>query len=228
MADKKDIMPLDMPDVPEFKGLRLEPLEVRFIMNFVSSSCGMDANKAYRMSIGEEVFKTLTKSQFYSRAGAIRNKDDVKKAISRLLTKEVAEKKEEIIPNLINDLTLAATYDPALIIDDDGDLRGGSMSDIPQKYRRAIMEGITVKYWGKDCQVRTREVNLVSKAKARDQLMSLLKLMDNLEETSENTGGTFTVNIGTQNIDGMPNAMDLLKQSVMGKNVQDAEVVEEE
>lgn len=227
MASKKELESIDMSAVPEFKGLRLEPIEVRFIMNYISSSCGLDVNKAYRATIGEEVFKTLSKSQFYSRARAIRNKDDVKTAIGRLLTREVAEKKEEIIPNLLNDLTVAASYDPALIIDDDGDLRGGAMSDIPQKYRRAVIEGISVKYWGKDCQVRTREVKLASKSKARQQLMDVLKILDNLQMDNVEAGQTFTVNIGTQNIEGAPTAMDLFKKSIV-ENIQNAEVVEEE
>ena len=214
---------VELPDIEEFKGLRLAPQEVRFIMNYLSPTCGFDSSKAYRMTIGEDEFKAMAKSSFYAKARSMMSKDDVKTAISRLLTREVEERKNEIVPMLINDLMLAASYDPAQIIDDDGDLLGGSLSDIPAKYRRAVIEGISVKYWGKDCDVRTREVKLASKSKARSDLANIVKLLNNISDGSGN-GDTFNVTISTQNIPGMLTAQELLQKSVMGV----AEEVEEE
>jgi len=211
--EKTSLDHMEFADIEEFEGLRLDPFDVRYIMNYLSSSCGLDANKAYRMTLGEEEFKAMSKGKFYGRVRALKNKSDVITAVSRLLTKEVGELRQEIIPNLLNDLTVAASYDPMLIIDDDGDLRGGSMSDVPQKYRRAVIEGIGVRYWGKECQVRTREVKLTSKSKARQQLIELSKLLNGLQEVD--TGTNFTVNLSTHNIDGMSTASELLKQSVM-------------
>lgn len=222
-ASLNDSAAIELMDIEEFKGLRLTPLEIKFIFNYLSSSCGYDANKAYRQTIGDAEFKTLNKAAFYNRARRIMNNEDVKKAISNLMTKEVAQKKEEIVPLLVNDLMLASNYDPAQIIDDDGDLISGSLTDVPQKYRRALIEGITVKYWGKDCQCRTREVKLVSKAKARSQLMDLLKLLSGLQDGDKNVN-TFNVNISTSNIEGMPTAEELFLKSVSGE----AQVVEEE
>jgi len=216
-------MAVELESIDEFKGLKLTPLEIKFIMNYLSPSCGYDANKAYRLTIGDEAFKGMSKGTFYGHARKIANRDDVKKAISNLLTKEVERKKEEIVPLLVNDLMLAANYDPAQIIDDDGDLVHGALSDIPQKYRRALIEGITVKYWGKDCEYRTREVKLASKTKARSQLMDLYKLLSNLQE-GDSASNVFNVNISTSNIEGMPTANDLFKMSVM----KQAERVEED
>ena len=218
-----DLAMIELNDIEEFKGLRLSPQEISFIMNYLSPSCGFDANKAYRMTIGEDEFKEMSKGKFYARSRTMMQNEEVKTAIKRMLTKDVEKKKEEIIPTIINDLLVASTYDPAQIIDDDGDLLNGALSDIPQRFRRAVIEGIEVKYWGKDCDYRTRTVKLASKSKARSQLMDLMKLLSNLENGSAENNA-FTVNINTTNIEGMPTAEELFGMSVVGK----AEMVEED
>jgi len=215
-------MALELEGIDEFKGLKLTPLQIKFVMNYLSPSCGYDANKAYRLTIGDDVFKTMSKGTFYGAVRKITANEDVKKALSNLLTKEVEQKKEVIIPLLLNDLILAADYDPAQIIDDDGDMVHGALSDIPQKLRRAVIEGITIKYWGKDCEQRTREVKLTSKTKARSQLLDLYKVYVGLQGDN-NGGNVFNVSIGTSNIEGMATADELFKMSVVGH----AEKVEE-
>jgi hypothetical protein len=214
---------IELSDIEEFKGLKLTPLEIKFVMNYLSPSCSYDANKAYRLTIGEEAFKAMSKGTFYGTVQRILNHDDVKKAISNILTKDVARKKDEIVPLLVNDLMLAASYDPAQIIDDDGDLIHGALSDIPQRYRLALIEGISVKYWGKECDYRTREVKLVSKTKARSQLMDLYKLLADIQGDDKGNN-VFNVNISTSNIEGMATADELFKMSVIGH----AEKVEED
>lgn len=217
-------------DVEELADLELTGQELRFVMAYLSPQCNFDSKKALRVVTPDDEFMSLKKATFYARARAMMNKQPVKDAISRLLSKEVEQKKNEIMPVLVDNLLLAATYDPAEIIDDDGDFRYGDLKSVPLKLRQTAIEGVSVKYWGKDCNVRTREVKLTSKSKARSDLLNIMKFyaqLDNQQE--EDKTPHFTLNIGSANIEGMPSAKDLFSMANdMENDVEDIMEEEEE
>lgn len=213
-------------DIEELKDLELTGPELRFVMAYLSPQCNFDSRKALRVITPDEEFMTLKKATFYARARTMMNKQPVKEAISRLLSKEVEQKKNEIMPVLVDNLLLAATYDPAEIIDDDGDFRYGDLKSVPLKLRQTAIEGVSVKYWGKECNVRTREVKLTSKSKARSDLLNIMKFyaqLDNQQE--EDKTPHFTLNIGSANIEGMPSANDLF---AMANDIEAEDIMEEE
>ena len=213
-------------DIEELKDLELTGPELRFVMAYLSPQCNFDSRKALRVITPDEEFMTLKKATFYARARTMMNKQPVKEAISRLLSKEVEQKKNEIMPVLVDNLLLAATYDPAEIIDDDGDFRYGDLKSVPLKLRQTAIEGVSVKYWGKECNVRTREVKLTSKSKARSDLLNIMKFYAQLEnQQEEDKTPHFTLNIGSANIEGMPSAKDLF---AMANDIEAEDIMEEE
>lgn len=211
MAQKNDII---VTDIEELKDIELTGPELRFVMSYLSPQCNFDARKALRTILTDEEFANLSKPAFYARARAMAGKENVQAAISKLMSKEVEQKKAEILPVLVSSLIAASNFDPAEIIDDDGDLLYGSLKAVPTKLRQDLIEGISIKYWGKTCDIRTREVRLVSKTKARSQLIDMMKVIAQLDAKNEDTGKSqFIVNIGTSDIPGMATAKELFAQA---------------
>jgi len=214
-----DIIPTD---VEELKDIELTGPELRFVMAYLSPQCNFDHRKALRSIMTDEEFNSITKPTFYARARSMVNKENVQLAIQRLMSKEVERKKSEILPMLVGSLITASNFDPAEIIDDDGDLLYGSLKAVPTKLRQDLIEGISVKYWGKNCDIRTREVKLVSKTKARSQLIDMMKVIAQLDAKNEDTGKSqFVVNIGTSDIPGMATAKELFAQAADLTEVQE-------
>lgn len=207
--------------VEELKGLRLTPTEISYINHYLSPVCNMNAHKAYKATIGEEAFKKMPYDKFYGASRKMAGKENVQTAIARLLTLQLETRKKEVIPQLVEDLVIAASYDPVDLIDEDGDIKGGSLLNIPAKLRQAVIEGVEVKYWGKDADRKTRTLKLTSKTKARSQLLEIAKFLNNMEEQSNVQ--SFTVNIATQNIEGRHTAEELLRMAVPSV----ADIVEE-
>lgn len=215
---------IELPDIEELKDLKLTGVELRYVLAYLSPQCNFDNRKAMRVVTPDDEFAKLAKATFAARAMSMARKPQVQQAISRLMSKEVERKKEEILPVLVRDLILAATYDPAEIIDDDGDLLHGTLRNVPTHLRSSVVEGITVKYWGKECNIRTREVKLASKSKARTELASLVRTLAQLDvKVDDGTATQFVVNIGSSNIDGMATAKDLFKMATAKKVVKDVE-----
>ncbi len=201
-------------DIEELKDLKLTGPQLRFVMAYLSPQCYFDSRKALRVITPDDEFEKLSKPAFYARARGMMSKPDVATAITRLMTKEVEQKKEEIIPLLVNDLMIAASYDPAEIIDDDGDFKHGTLSMVPIHLRKSVVESVQTKYWGKDCNVRTREVKMVSKSKSRSQLIDFMRVVAQIEaKTEDNKPAQFIVNIGSTPIEGMATADELFKMA---------------
>lgn len=227
MANEWDI--IELPDVDELKDLKLNGKELRFVLAYLSPQCNFDSRKAMRVVTPDDEFMDISKPAFYARARNMMAKPHVQSAISRLMTKEVEAKKEEIIPLLVKDLMTAASFDPAEIIDDDGDFKHGSLSMVPIHLRQAVIESVSVKYWGKDCNVRTREVKMISKSKSRSQLIDFMRVVAQIEAKAEdNKPAQFIVNIGSSNIEGMATAEDLFKMASGDIDGQATEVEEDE
>lgn len=209
-------------DIEELKDIELTGPELRFVMSYLSPQCNFDARKALRTIMTDEEFANLSKPAFYARARAMAGKENVQTAISKLMSKEVEQKKAEIIPVLVKDLLFASNFDPAEIIDDDGDLLYGSLKAVPAQHRQALIEGISVKYWGKNCDIRTREVKLVSKTKARSQLIDMMRIIAQLDaKNDDSTGNQFIVNIGSSDIPGMATAKELFAQAADSMEVKE-------
>lgn len=200
-------------DVPELADVPLTPLEFNYVMAYLSPECNMDVNKAYRMVLTDEAFNSMHRTSFYARARQMASREMVRKAISRLMTKHFMNKKEELLPTLLDDLMLAATYDPAEVIDDDGDFVGGSLRSVPVELRKALIEGVSVRYWGRNNDVRTREVKLADKSRARSQLIELAKAIHSLEHADTDIQPTFIVNLGTTNIKDMKTSEELMAEA---------------
>lgn len=210
-------------DVPEIADIPLTPLEFKYVTAYLSPECNMDMHKAYRMVLTDEAFKSMHRTTFYTQARQMAGREMVRKAISRLMTKHFMSRKEEMLPTLLDDLMLASSYDPAEVIDDDGDFVGGSLRSVPVELRKALIEGVSVKYWGKNNDVRTREVKLTNKAKARSQLIELAKAIHSLDHADTDIQPAFIVNIGTTNIKDMKTAEELIADAFL-----DVQEVEEE
>jgi len=74
----------------------------------------------------------------------------------------------------VMDTTLArALYDPAMFLNPDGSPAFTDWKEIPEAYRRCI-EGIDVKFWGKDADKQTVSFTLANRSEALGQLMKLL------------------------------------------------------
>lgn len=204
--------------VPELEGLELTPQELNFVLAYVSPRSGFDEYKAYRQILSNEEFKSMSNATFRRKAKAMLQEPDVRLSISRLLASQVSRRKEEIAPLLLNDLMMSASFDPATIIDEDGDWLGGDMLNVPPHLRRALVEGVVTKYFGKEADIRVREIKLVSKTRARSQLIELLSLMEKLDLRTEDLGERFTVNIIGAPVEGTASADDLFAMAAGNDN----------
>ena len=219
MASKNELI---TTDIEELKDVELTGPELRFVMAYLSPQCNFDARKALRTIMTDEEFNTISKPAFYARARNMVGKENVQLAISRLMSKEVEQKKAEILPVLVSSLISASSFDPAEIIDDDGDLLYGSLRAVPTKLRQDLIEGISVKYWGKTCDIRTREVKLVSKTKARSQLIDMMRILAQLDAKNDDASNNqFIVNIGSSDIPGMATAKELFAQAAGAMDVKE-------
>lgn len=222
MANKNDII---ITDIEELKDVELTGPELRYVLAYLSPQCNFDSRKALRTIMTDEEFASVSKPAFYARARAMAGKENVQTAIARLVSKEVEQKKAEILPVLLPDLLFASNFDPAEVIDDDGDLIYGSLKAVPVRHRQALIEGISTKYWGKECNIRTREVKLVSKTKARSQLIDLMRIMAQLDAGKDDgIQNQFNVILGSSDIPGMATARELFAQAADATEVkEDAE-----
>ena len=77
----------------------------------------------------------------------------------------------------IMDTTLArAFYDPSMFLNPDGTPAFESWEDIPEVYRRCI-EGIDVKFWGKDADRQSITFQLANRSDAMKQLSQILAMI---------------------------------------------------
>ena len=91
----------------------------------------------------------------------------------------------------VMDTTLArALYDPAMFLNPDGSPAFTDWNDVPEAYRRCI-EGIDVKFWGKDADKQTVTFTLANRSEALGQLMKLLSCIKQGMD-SEHAGSGFT------------------------------------
>ena len=140
--------------------------EVYFAVEYLSN--GFDAGKAYL-----EVFpQESTRRASLCGQGYLR-RPTVQKILAEYTTAwlrgRVAYLEKEIL-----DTTMArALYDPAMFLNPDGTPAFDSWDDIPECYRRCV-EGVDVKFWGKDADRQSITFQLANRSDALGQLTKLL------------------------------------------------------
>lgn len=107
---------------------------------------------------------------------ALYNKTYIKETISRIRIKHCENIKADLPQTFTEQLTIQATYDPSMFIDDKGKPKFNNWDEIPIKYRCCV-EGIETRYYGKDADRAVTVIKLVDRKKAREELY---KFADNL------------------------------------------------
>jgi hypothetical protein len=69
-----------------------------------------------------------------------------------------------------------AFYDPTMFFNPDGTVRFQSWDEIPERFRHCI-EGMEVKYYGKDADKRVIMLKLVNREKAQMQLAKYIQMI---------------------------------------------------
>lgn len=75
-----------------------------------------------------------------------------------------------------------ATYDPSIFFNPDGELKFKTWEEIPEKYRCCI-EGMEIKYYGKDAQRKIIALKLVDKKFAQDKLDKYIQMTKDTSKT---------------------------------------------
>lgn len=155
--------------------------EVYFAVEYLSN--GFDASKAYR-----EVFPDAPTKKATFFGNAYLRKPTVQKILQEYTTAwlrgRVAFLEKEIM-----DTTLArALYDPSMFLTPDGEPAFRDWNEIPEAYRRCI-EGIDVKFWGKDADRQSVTYNLANRSDALGQLTKLLSIIKTGMDSQQASSG---------------------------------------
>lgn len=140
--------------------------EVYFAIEYLSN--GFDAGKAYAEVFPQDPHrKALLGGQSYLR------RPTVQKILSEYTTAWLRGRVSYLEKEILDTTLARALYDPALFLNPDGSPAFTSWDEIPPAYRRCI-EGIDVKFWGKDADRQSITFNLASRSEALAQLTKLL------------------------------------------------------
>lgn len=154
---------------PDWKDMGATIQEVYFSVEYLTN--GFDAQKAYAA-----LFPAETPKKAAFGGNSYLRRPTVQRLLSAYtaawLRGRVAYLEKEVL-----DTTMArAFYDPAKFLNPDGTPAFDSWDDIPPVYRRCI-EGIDVKFWGKDASRQSVSYTLANRAEAMQQLTRLLGLI---------------------------------------------------
>lgn len=145
--------------------------EVYFAVEYLSNH--FDAGKAYRAVFPAEPQKKATFC-----GNAFLRKPTVQKILGEY-TQAWLRGRVAFLEKEVMDTTLArALYDPSLFLNPDGTPAFSDWNDIPEAYRRCI-EGIDVKFWGKDADRQSVTFTLANRSEALGQLTKLLSCIKN-------------------------------------------------
>lgn len=140
--------------------------EVYFAVEYLSN--GFDAGKAYL-----EVFpKESPRRAAICGQGYLR-RPTVQKILAEYTTAWLRGRVSFLEKEILDTTMARALYDPAMFLNPDGTAAFSSWDDIPECYRRCI-EGIDVKFWGKDADRQSITFNLANRSEALVQLTKLL------------------------------------------------------
>lgn len=154
---------------PDWKDMGATLPEVYFAVEYLTN--GFDSTLAY-----STVFPAGTRRKATWGGAAYLRRPTVQSLLSSYtsawLRGRVAYLEKEIM-----DTTLArAFYDPSMFLNPDGSPAFDRWEDIPEVYRRCI-EGIDVKFWGKDANRQSVTYTLANRSDALKQLSQILSLI---------------------------------------------------
>lgn len=155
--------------------------EVYFAIEYLSN--GFDAGKAYAEVFPQDPHrKALLGGQSYLR------RPTVQKILSEYTTAWLRGRVSYLEKEILDTTLARALYDPALFLNPDGSPAFTSWDEIPPAYRRCI-EGIDVKFWGKDADRQSITFNLASRSEALGQLTKLLAcIKQGMADSSQGQG----------------------------------------
>ena len=161
----------------------LKPKQLDFVYKYCTN--GLDAKKAQ-----EET--GFTKSIFTC--------ENVRKAIAIYMNAVLAQKKSEVLYKVMEVLYKRAFYDPFTFYDSDGQPKFSSLEEIAIE-DRIVVDGIELKYWGKDSDKSSVVLKLANRDKAMQELTKILELskeqikIEGLGIGGKEAGFTFNLNV---------------------------------
>lgn len=145
----------------------LSDQEINFIVAMISNGC--DKIAAYKSAFNFTDKITTTERH---QIEMLLRKDSVRNLLRRGLQKKMSESLDNLDAKLLDTYILRAFYDTSDFYYDDGEPK--PLSEIDESLRKAVIEGIDKKYYGKDADVNTVIYKLADKEKALKTLSDLV------------------------------------------------------
>ncbi len=127
-------------------------------------------NKIAELVIDEE--KVVKRPNICSDASRVYGKTYIREAISRIETEVEAQLKQALPTDLLRQLIIQATYDPAMFIKKCGEPAFTDWDEIPPEYRCCI-EGIETRAYGRNADLVKTTLKLVNREQARKYLLQM-------------------------------------------------------
>ena len=156
--------------IPDWRKTGANALQLRFAISYLTN--GFNGAEAYRQAYPG------TKLQHSAIEGGTKmlREAPVQALLDLYTTDWLASKRSELEQEIIKTLWAMAFYDPSKFFLPNGKLAFESWDEIPVEMRRCV-EGIEVKYYGKECERETITINMCKRMDALKSLSAYLSLM---------------------------------------------------
>lgn len=169
LPDVKKILTVEVYDNLKKDNIKLST--IRFLAEYLTN--GNNGTRAYQSQVRRNANDNVAGLM----ASKILSRDKIKEVLVLLLNKFLEEKKIILRKQIIEVLTEQAFYNPTDIINNNGELIVENLKDLPENLQRVI-EGIEVKYHGKDATRKTTTVKLTDRHKSIEKLMRYLEMIN--------------------------------------------------
>lgn len=150
--------------------------QARFAATYATN--GFDVQKAYK----EAVNSGVSKSAAAAMGARMLQEPEVLKCLERFTFDWIGQCRIELNTKILQTLRAQAFYDPAMFIDAQGQPAFSTLEDIPVDMRCCVVS-IRKKYYGKDADTFSVEVELVDRRAALRELSAYINLMKDAKET---------------------------------------------
>ncbi len=160
---------------------------IMFVAEYITNR--FNGTDAYLKTIAK---KTTTYNAAAVEACKLLKNPKICGAIKIVLDEWLAEKKLKLEKQIIDRLYAKAFYDPSIFFNPDGSVKFKKWEDIPEEYRCCV-EGMEVKYYGRDADRSVVILKLADQSKAMNELSKYIELYKEAS-TTEHTLSDDTVN----------------------------------